>query len=657
MPETELEFATEYGPLGPTDWYYRNFCPTDPYGNVEFRDKLWTLGRENHWAAQELWTICARDLLFYLNVFGFLLEPRDKEQWEQSRPFGTAREIPFITREEQNAAFLELQQNLGNRDVLILKSRAMGATWMVLYLFDWAWRFHPENHFGIVSKDEDSVDSADNPDSLMAKLDFIDEHLPMFLQPRGDSGIGRRRSTSRHTLVNLENRSTITGYSCTGDMARGGRKRAFFMDEAHAWPPGDDEAAMASTQHVCPSRIMCSTPNPQRGQAGMFYDVVMKEDANIARITLAWHQNKEKSAGLYRTDGNDLKILDPTYPFPPDYKFIYDGKLRSPYYDYECARAGSTDQKIAAELDMDFGGATRRFFKTEVIKKGFNHCADPHYRCLLVRQSDSWIPKLKTSEHGDIDIWVPPDVNLWVDDQKVLHIPRARMFAMGIDISQGLGGTYSSYSAIVILDRTTGRQVAEFRHNKMYPVELAEYANILGVAWNYALLCAEVTGIGEQFQSKIIQLGYQNLWYRPRDSESVSQATSIKPNYRNTDKGKTILGEMQRAMQSDKITIYSRRVIQECERYFEDEKGDLKHPLVGKGRPDSPEKSHGDSAIACAVAWWSIHEEDHAVAPVSSDDDIPMGSFAERRRDAERIRNGGKYGWTPFEEQRQFVKW
>jgi len=416
---------------------------------------------------------------------------------------------------------------------------------------------------------------------------------------------------------------------------------------------------MASTQHVTPCRIMCSTPNPQRGQSGAFYDMAMNDRADMERIVLHWTKDPEKSRGLYRTKGNSLEILDGTYPFDPKYEFVYDEKTRSPYYDYECRRPQATPQSIAAELDMDFGGATRRFFDPGVISRGFRECREPDFLCVLRHSHDSWMTAMEVTENKNVDglieIWVPDGVHIWVDEMRQVHIPRGRSFAMGIDVSQGLAGGESSYSAIAVFDRTTGEQVAEFRHNKLPPMELAEFANAFGAAWNYALMCAEVTGVGALFQAKIIEKAYPNLWYRPQNRDSINRSDSRKPNYDNKDGGMTILGEMQRAMQTNLVHIRSRRVIQECERYFVDERGRLKHPLVGKGRAGSPEQSHGDCAIACAVGWWAIHE-DAGQAVRLMEEEIPYGSFAQRRRDAT-PRQKSSYGWSPFEDQQPVASW
>lgn len=632
--------------LGLTRWFYDHLVPKDPFQNIEFRK--WIL--EKCWAdpeiAREVWIICARDFLFYVNVFGWLLEPRDKAPWQPSRCFGHAKEIPFLTRKYQDEALLEMQKNLGSSDMLAIKSREMGATWMALYLFDHAWRFHAHNHFGVVSKDEDSVDNPDDPDSLLAKLDFIHEHLPEFLQP------ARNRNTSKHTISNMDNGSSITGYACTGNMARGGRKRAFLCDEVHSWPAIVDSAAFDSLQHVTHCRMMISTPNRDRGQAGAFYDACEKPDANIIKFEWSWMLDEDKAAGLYRSDGNTIEYLDPSYVYPANYKFIRDGQTRSPYFDYECSRAGATEQSIAAELGMNFGGATSRFFNPGVIFKALHMTRDPNARFEVRKEHGEWLPELIVTERDNpIDLWITYESGLRISDRGVLLVQHGRMYSMGVDIAAGKGGSHSSCSAVCVIDTRLGVQVAEYAFNKIEPEDFAGLCAQIGSVFNKALMFIEVTGVGQRFLGKILTMHYPNLWFRPPSRDDIRQGITTKVGYDNKDGGQAILGELQQAIQRDKFQPRSKRAIAECERYYLDKNGNLKHPLVGAGRADAPEKSHGDCAIAMAGAWFAIHTESQYRSPEPAASDAPYGSALWRRE-----QRSGKQGlnprfWDPLEAQ------
>lgn len=647
-------------PLGPTDWFYRNWVSKDPWDNVEFREWCLEKAYASDAFADELWVICSRDLLFYVNTFGWLLEPRKKGRWQKAeRPFGEAREIPFITRPYQDTFLLGAQEALGNEDAASLKSRETGATWMMLYLFDWQWRFYEQSLLGLMSKDEDSVDDPDDPDSLMAKLDFIHEHLPFFLRPKRD------RSVTHHTIVNVENNSVISGYACTGNVARGGRKMAFLGDECHSWPVDVDYAALDSLQHVTPSRFFISTPNRDRGQTGAFYDMINQPDAQMRRLDLDWKMDREKSAGLYSSRDGELEIIDQFYEFGAGYRFILDGKIRSPYYDYECSRPGATPQSIAAELDKDFGGATNRFVDPVAIMRARQTCRKPNYRArLFTAYPGQWSREIRLDENGDLWLWTPEVVGFklrWTPDpddpsKKIgrLVIPADREFVAGADIAQGIAGAFSSYSALEIFDRLTGEQVLEWRGNRLQPHEFAAFSAVVCYTFNTALLNPEVTGLGNIFLANVLSphsaAYYTNLWFRPSATDSPAAVTSKRVGYDNKDGGKILLQELERAIKLGLVTIRSDHIPTELERYFVDgQTGKLRHPLVGRGRQNAPEQSHGDCAIAASVAWFAMHE-DPEPEEKQAQQEAPEDSFAARTRLSERTKraNSNPPWWSPF---------
>jgi len=616
-------------PQRPTTQFYAN-VPKEPAANIEFRRRCLDIAWNDKHARQQFWIMCSRDLLFYINVFGWILEPRDHAAWQQHPAYGDAREIPFITRPYQDEILLEMQELLGKRDMLCKKSREMGLSWMALYLFDWSWRFEPQVHYGLVSKDEDTMDKPGDQGSLMVKLDFIDEHLPTFLQPKE-----RKRLYKDHVIHNRDNGSTITGCACTGDMFSGNRKRAIWCDELHKWPAGDDAAALASTQYVTNCRIFCSTFNGQRGQSGAFFDLCENKDADMARIETHWSRDPDKAAGLYRYDAerDQIILLDKTYSFPPSYQFIKDDKTRSPYYDYECRRPGASARNVAAELDMDAGGATNRLFDAATIANARKQTRKEDFRCRLGQVRGLWQPQLLEAEEGPIQFWLPAKFEYSVDRETgQVYIPPDRTFVIGQDISQGLGGAFGSYSAAVVLDRVTGEQVAEFRHHKMKPEAFAEFCFALGMAFNEALMCPEFTGPGNNFTTKLVELHYPRLWCRPKQKVALDNEDSDRPGYDNRDGGRAALGELEMAMIRGKVLVRSERIVIECERYFENEHGDLKHPLVGKGRIDAPEKSHGDSAIACAMAWWAVHTDLEIAAQQQPEPEMEAHTLAWRRQ-------------------------
>ena len=232
-----------------------------------------------------------------------------------------------------------MDESLGVCEVGVEKSRDLGATWMFLTLYFYHWVFNPFSSFGLMSRNQDLVDKPGKKDTLMWKLDFL---------LRGEGGKGglpiwmRPKNVYRTNLLmeNRDNGSTFEGSATTGDAFRGGRKTSIGMDEFASFSKGDDYEAQAATQHATDSRFFVSTP---KGASGAYYDV-MHEPSSMVKIILDWRSHPDRKLGLYQGKDGDLEILDKDYKFPEDYKHLMDGKVRSPYYDAECASPGATPQ-------------------------------------------------------------------------------------------------------------------------------------------------------------------------------------------------------------------------------------------------------------------------------------------------------------------------
>src|SRR5262245_14205431 len=215
---------------------YHRFVPKDPIENLHFR--RWVLRRcrkDDHFRLA-IYEACRTDILFWVNCMVWQFNPRKKE-WP-----GEA--APFITWDFQDRALLkkpnvpwpgdseDLDGDAGllwaiehDQDLVIEKSREMGASWLCLLVMYWLWLFHPRKKFLCISRNEASVDEPGEPDSLFWKLDFVWKYLPDWMRPRG----WRAKSRQKLSFVNPENGSAITGQASTGKAGVGGRATAMFV--------------------------------------------------------------------------------------------------------------------------------------------------------------------------------------------------------------------------------------------------------------------------------------------------------------------------------------------------------------------------------------------------------------------------------------------
>jgi len=459
---------------------YSSLVPKDVTLNMAWRKRLLELCHGDRRAQEEIWILCARDPLFFINSFAWLLETRDPAEWNTSNRYGENKVLPFITRDYQDRVIMESIEKLGRADIKVPKSRETGVSWIYAGVIAvWDWIFHEQTHIGFVSKDLLSANNPDDPDALFSKFEFLLTRLPLWLQPKYE------RNITKNTFKNLDNGSSLTAYPAKADLARGGRKTWFLMDEFHFFEQGDDYAALDSSVHVTPCRVFVSTANRDRGQAGAFYDIVSDDTRSGVQIVIDWKDDKDKRRGLYHGEcpvGADSYRLviddvefwsqfdngDGTYRHPTkqgmNYQFIVDDRTRSLYYDYVWHRPGSTPQSVSAELDRNFGGATAQIFNPALLERAIAAAKRPVAVGDITRHPE------KRDEFYFDPLMAGGLTSLWcelekVPDERSPWFPRRppeSEYSIGADVSAGTGGEWSSYSALEAIDKRTGEQVFEW---------------------------------------------------------------------------------------------------------------------------------------------------------------------------------------------------
>jgi|DEB0MinimDraft_4_1074332.scaffolds.fasta_scaffold08085_2 hypothetical protein len=663
MSESALtEFLTRYRKDGlqETDSdVLSRIVPRELSTNLKWRRDVLQAGYDDPAMAEEIAILCARDCLFFINTFCWILEARSAAEWQIENPLGSANDIPFITREYQADVIRRSVKVLGKRDIGVPKSRETGVTWIYIAIAVWDWLFHPGTHIGLASKDEASVDDANDPDSLFSKIDFLIKRLPNWLlHPKQFN-----RNLTTHTLSNLQNGSTISGYAATGNIGRGGRKKWFLFDEFHFFPSGPDSESLESSQHVTRCRIFVSTANRRRGESGAFYDVINSGARNLELIEIDWKDDEQKARGLYEStrlgesDYFELKILDEkfwsefkvdekTYRSPTvdgeNYAFILDGKKRSLYYDFECNRPGATAHSIAAELDRNPTGAAAQVFDSSILKSAMARVSPPMSFAEVYRDPDNkseW--KMDIQSEGAMTLWCP------MEEGK----PPLSEYSFGFDIALGTGGSLSSYSAIAGFDKRTGEQVMEWRSNRMDPLEFAELGVYLCRLFHNAYLIPEANGAGAMFIKRVTELGYGNLFHRRKKELSGSDRTMI-PGYTNQDGGDMIFKSLQKAIKAREAHVHSTIGLREMGRYFY-KNGKVVHSGEQSETDESARgKAHGDMAIAIALGWYGV--EDWPVRPEQQPEaEIPDDSFLGRRLRRQKAMNDSRNRsyWSPYETQ------
>jgi len=607
--------------------------PKEIRANLRWRQAVHRRVREDPDFASVIIDACARDPIFFLNGFGYTYDPR-------SEPFS---KLPFILYPFQEEAVLDLIRSFNVKDRLIEKSRDMGASWICLSAFYWAWRFRPGLSFLLVSRTEDYVDKAGNPKSLFWKFDYLQTNSPVWLQPQGFIKSQHRRLLHAE---NPENGSVIDGESTTGDVARGDRRTAILLDEFAAVEQG--HRVLASTRDTTKSRIFNSTP---KGINNAFYDI---RQTVIDKTRLHWSVHPLKNVGLYTTDKTGaLKVLDPA-GYPTHYAPTLDGKPRSPWYDNECRRCAGA-QEIAQELDIDYLGSGYQFFNAEAVQETIRKYARPpisvgdlDYDAVTAEPT-----AFRDNPSGRLELWC-----LLNKDGKP---PSDHKYVVACDISAGTGASNSCAS---IWDAATKEKVGQYVNPYIRPEDFAKQAVALALWFRCApvvpvvradlvpeggggaFLIWESNGPGRQFGSRVMDLGYGNIYLRQRD-ESISKKVTDIPGWASTkETKKVLLGAYQIAIASGNCVNRSKEALDETLEYVFTADERIAHARsICKTDPTGAGSSHGDRVMADALAWKGM--EARRQKPVEEVPEIPIGSLAWRnqQRESNKKTDPDRAGW------------
>jgi len=562
-----------------------NKVPTDQKEQVAFRLKVRRGAEGNPVLQEELIKACTADPLFFINVFCYILEPREGED--------SSGMIPFNTWAHQDPVIASIAHYLGKRHVVGDKSRAQGASWIMVALFVWMFLFRPNCILGLGSKDESTADDPDNPESLGWKIDFILDMLPEWMRPVYD------RKASKHTWSNKSNGAYIKAYAATAGIGRGGRYTAFFLDESAFFPQGSDRDAVANLLETTNGLVMLSTPH---GMDNEHYDRVHSVGPWL-RVILDWKDNPLQNGGLYQSVNGRLQVLDKDYDFPDDYEFLLDGRIRSPWYDDKCAAHNHNMLYISQELDREYSGSKGRPFSKQILDRARDLCRTPIHTGMIFHQDgEPWyLPGVSWVE-GDgykFDLWLPLDEEGFMPSGD---------YVIGMDLSTGTAGETSSNSVMSIFSRKTREQVAELAINTIPPTEFAQLAVAtaywLGRGFPHTHLIWEKQGPGVAFTSEMIRLGYPNVFYQREGEELRKYAKrSDRPGYFNSNR-MTLLSPLIQSMTNMDVTFRSAALVEECEQYvFDGVSGKPHHPRSKTARDGSARgENHGDRAIAAALA-------------------------------------------------------
>ena len=522
---------------------------------------------------------CQNDIFFWINTFVWSFDPRLK-----------STKTPFITYKSQDRALKvmlgALRPKRGpQRDVMLLKSRDEGGSWLCGLLFQWLWQFSGEQmDFFAMHYKEDYVTTGMK--SIFGKFDFCTDHQPEWLCPK--------MSKTKMGRINKDSGSTFSGDSTTSRAGIGGRFTAMFFDEFPLVP--DAGTLFLNTAPCSGCRIFNGTFN---GTHTQFYRLSKLPDDQILKVRLHWSDNPRKNKGMYEKDG----------------------KLRSPWYDAMCRTLGHNKKAIAEILDIDAQSAGWQFFAGDEITRLMQQFAsEPVMVGRMVGK------QFQEMANGNLRLWVRPG-----GDGKG---PTGR-YGIGCDVASGVGGTYSTPSTASVVNLDTGEKVGELADPFLRPEKFAEVIKDIAVFFREAIVIWEINGPGAAFRRELMtNLEYGNVYFRRRSGNSLAPEITDDPGFMaSAESNRTMLERYRQALSDGTFFNPSKAALAECLEFVYDGRS-VSHALkLNKDDPAGSGANHGDLVTADALANLLL-EEDGAVfrkAKLTEEDlPPPVGSMAWR---------------------------
>ena len=628
-----------------TSTFY-DLCPRDPIENLRWRIRCRERALTDMKFRDALWQAAMSDVCFWCAFAMYGYDPRSKNKI-----------VPFIPYSHQEYVFCKLDEAFdytqeGDRtlDVLVDKARAQGGTFGYLWVDLRRWLRDSMFSAGYVTRNADLVDSKTDSDTVLWKVQFAINMLPVWMRPRYE------RNLSQHTFENKDNGALLKGYSAGQDVAAGGRASVFTCDEFGSKDfvsGGKDFSVMEALHDVTGYLRLVSARYTDQG---VFNDACEAGGTEGGwHLILDWKDHPIHSKHSYVVMDNVVTAVKPEdaqavaeyCKSKPNLRdllekkgFKYEGVVRSPWYDMRCMRKTARPQLIASQLDRNPKGAVGKVFTHDLLERMKKmNCKQPVWRGNPVFDSETLEMKgLIPRDDGALTLWFRPGI----DDS-----PPLGPYTVACDIASGGVGVFASNSVASGIDDRTGEQVLEYVVKGLEPRPFARIVVGLCLWLRKAKLGWEDSGVSGGFAKEVMEvLYYGNIYFR-NVMQLGTQKKSRKPGFPCRDVDKADMFErFALAMDKGLYTPRSSEMIIECGEYaWED--GKITHaPSKNKGAPD---KNHGDRCVAGAGAWL-VYSADNIREKLDSDEEKwqnpEYGSFLWREQQERRKSNSGspEYG-------------
>lgn len=544
----------------------------------------WVVRGADDGERKDLLALFRSDPAAWLALTGWTYRIKVTGEDGRERP-AEVRDVPFLPWPVQVGAVRRMAACVKDgRDIVIRKSRDMGASWLVIGLAAWGWLFHGWQSL-LVSRVEDNVDRTGDPDSLFWKVDYILASQPRWLLPCDVSSLRKGGSYRQHMVLrHPDSGATVAGQASGAHIGRGGRRTFVLFDEFAALE--DDDAAWRSASDTTSCRIALSTPIGY----GTRYDRLVNEargTGNPELIEMLYWQHPEKSQGAETRvdrDGTVTGVTGGTYVWTP---WLADQLRKRDKVD------------LAQNVFAEAMGAGAAFFPSVSVTAHRREFGQEPRRA-------NWV---KTR-------WVDSPTGRW----RLWGEPGPGSYAVGIDPAYGTG---NHASAAAILDVVEGRLVAMMVDANITPADLAaEVAQVCRGSFKEAVVAWEVNGPGQSLQRDFEAQRFHRVW-KPRKEGKTTHGIIDRVGWVSSEQSKRLLlGNLSRAVQQGEVIVPCMGTLDEMLGYVLDGNGRV---IPGRLRDESTgaRENHGDRVIALALAWMA---KDDAPVPGEEQAEYAPGS-------------------------------
>ena len=564
----------------------RKSYPKDFTENLQYRTFILGLCEKKDvgpQAAAAVWKTCSEDdegLLFFFNVFCWTQDTRTRD-----------KDLPFITYEYQDEAIREVNRSIeAGENLFIDKSRDMGVTYIILYVFFWRFLFKKSEQFRIGSRKEDFVDRQGDMDTLFEKLRYCLNFIPFWLQPKGFS---KKKHSTYMKLLNPELGNAIIGEATNADFARGGRPKSVLFDEFEAWDMAEEAWRSASDATQC--KIAVGTP---KGAGNKFAELSRTDEVKRKLHLLWWkHPTKAVTSKEYLELKSLNEELNADQSTAPSGCYLDKaGKIRSEWYDKQCENRKKED--IAENLDCDYLNSGRPVFDTAKCVQRQNECVDP------VTQGDLlWKIRPVFSESGEcinehqLEVELVKNIN---GLYRIWEMPKDGFddgYVIAADTAEGL--EQGDYDDARVLSRMEEKpKVVAVLHGHMKIHEYGEELAKLGVFYKHSYINIERNNHGHGVIIQLFRI-YKRVWHKEVFGKGFSELSDKLGFTTGSNSKSIIIGELGKGISENSFTDPDREFWGETLTFVDD---DGKMQAQGK---HLGQRCFDDRVMAEAILLWT----------------------------------------------------